>query len=42
MPGTPPVTIRWVGDVDGFVRLLDQTLLPTQVVYRVIFPLTGP
>jgi methylthioribose-1-phosphate isomerase len=29
-----PVTITWVGDVDGFVRLLDQTLLPTEVVYR--------
>ena len=24
----------WVGDTDGFVRLLDQTLLPTQVDYR--------
>src|ERR1700736_202592 len=31
----PPVrTIAWVGDVDGLVRLLDQTLLPTQVQYR--------
>jgi methylthioribose-1-phosphate isomerase len=30
----PPVTITWIGDVDGFVRLLDQTLLPTQVQYR--------
>ncbi len=29
-----PRTIAWVGGVDGFVRLLDQTLLPTQVVYR--------
>jgi len=27
-------TIVWVGEVDGFVRLLDQTLLPTQVLYR--------
>src|SRR6202163_2236029 len=27
-------TIAWVGDTDGFVRLLDQTLLPTQVEYR--------
>ena len=28
MPDTsaPPVTITWIGDVDGFVRLLDQTL----------------
>jgi methylthioribose-1-phosphate isomerase len=30
----PPRTIAWVGDTDGFVRLLDQTLLPTQVQYR--------
>ena len=29
-----PVTITWVGDVDGFVRLLDQTLLPTRLEYR--------
>src|SRR5436305_10462152 len=29
-----PVTITWVGDETGFVRLLDQTLLPTQVQYR--------
>jgi methylthioribose-1-phosphate isomerase len=29
-----PRTIAWVGDEDGFVRLLDQTLLPTQVEYR--------
>jgi methylthioribose-1-phosphate isomerase len=34
MSGTPPVTITWVGDVDGFVRLLDQTLLPTTIQYR--------
>src|SRR5580700_7663034 len=31
---TPPRTIAWVGDTTGFVRLIDQTLLPTQVVYR--------
>lgn len=31
---TPPRTIAWVGDTSGFVRLLDQTLLPTQLVYR--------
>src|SRR5947199_3250843 len=30
----PPRTIAWVGDTSGFVRLLDQTLLPTQLVYR--------
>jgi methylthioribose-1-phosphate isomerase len=29
-----PLTITWIGDVDGHVRLLDQTLLPTQVLYR--------
>ncbi|MCI0376433.1 MAG: S-methyl-5-thioribose-1-phosphate isomerase [Gemmataceae bacterium] len=30
----PPRTIEWIGDAAGFVRLLDQTLLPTQVEYR--------
>jgi methylthioribose-1-phosphate isomerase len=29
-----PRTIVWIGDRSGFVRLLDQTLLPTQVQYR--------
>jgi methylthioribose-1-phosphate isomerase len=29
-----PQTIAWIGDVDGFIRLLDQTLLPTEVAYR--------
>jgi methylthioribose-1-phosphate isomerase len=29
-----PRTIAWIGDEDGFVRLLDQTLLPVQVEYR--------
>jgi methylthioribose-1-phosphate isomerase len=29
-----PRSIEWVGDDDGFLRLLDQTLLPTQTVYR--------
>ncbi|MCI0641346.1 MAG: S-methyl-5-thioribose-1-phosphate isomerase [Gemmataceae bacterium] len=29
-----PRTIEWIGDADGFVRLLDQTLLPTRVEYR--------
>ena len=29
-----PRTIAWVGDTYGFVRLLDQTLLPTEVQYR--------
>jgi methylthioribose-1-phosphate isomerase len=27
-------TIEWVGGTDGLLRLLDQTLLPTQVHYR--------
>ncbi len=27
-------TIEWVGDVNGFVRLIDQTQLPTRVEYR--------
>src|SRR3954470_18381957 len=31
---TTPRTIAWVGDVDGHVRLIDQTLLPTQLEYR--------
>lgn len=31
---TIPRTIAWIGDASGHVRLLDQTLLPTQVVYR--------
>src|SRR5262249_42666799 len=29
-----PRTIEWIGGIDGFVRLIDQTLLPTQVGYR--------
>jgi methylthioribose-1-phosphate isomerase len=29
-----PRTIEWIGDVDGHVRLIDQTLLPTQLEYR--------
>src|SRR5580704_8740141 len=31
---TPPRTIAWIGDVNGHVRLIDQTLLPTQLEYR--------
>ena len=30
----PPRTIGWIGDVNGHVRLIDQTLLPTQLEYR--------
>jgi methylthioribose-1-phosphate isomerase len=29
-----PRTIEWIGGIDGFVRLIDQTLLPTRVQYR--------
>ena len=30
----PPRTIEWIGDETGFIRIIDQTLLPNQVVYR--------
>src|SRR6516165_2045627 len=30
----PPRTIAWVGGTDGYIRLIDQTLLPTQLEYR--------
>jgi methylthioribose-1-phosphate isomerase len=29
-----PLSIEWVGGGDGFLRLLDQTLLPTETTYR--------
>src|SRR5688500_10818362 len=29
-----PRTIQWIGGTDGFVRLLDQTLLPGSLEYR--------
>ncbi|GIW82311.1 MAG: methylthioribose-1-phosphate isomerase [Gemmatales bacterium] len=29
-----PATITWIGDANGFVRLLDQTRLPIELVYR--------
>jgi methylthioribose-1-phosphate isomerase len=29
-----PRTIEWVGGPDGFIRLIDQTLLPTTLAYR--------
>jgi len=32
--GSDPRTIAWVGDGRGFVRLIDQTLLPTRLEYR--------
>ena len=28
---TPPTAIEWVGELDGYIAILDQTLLPTQV-----------
>jgi methylthioribose-1-phosphate isomerase len=31
---TAPRCIEWVGGADGFVRLIDQTLLPTSLAYR--------
>lgn len=31
---TAPRTITWIGDTFGYVRLLDQTLLPGQLAYR--------
>ena len=30
----PPRTIEWIGDSDGFVRLIDQTQLPASLTYR--------
>src|SRR5437588_12703986 len=29
-----PRTLAWIGDSTGFVRLIDQTLLPTRLEYR--------
>jgi methylthioribose-1-phosphate isomerase len=29
----PPLAIEWIGGVDGFVRLIDQTRLPSELVY---------
>jgi methylthioribose-1-phosphate isomerase len=29
-----PRTLEWIGDIDGFVRLIDQTLLPVTLSYR--------
>jgi methylthioribose-1-phosphate isomerase len=31
---TLPRTIEWIGGVDGHLRLLDQTRLPSEIVYR--------
>src|SRR5438445_11540854 len=29
-----PRTLAWIGGTDGFVRLIDQTLLPARLEYR--------
>jgi methylthioribose-1-phosphate isomerase len=29
-----PLSIEWIGELDGYVRLIDQTLLPTTLTYR--------
>jgi methylthioribose-1-phosphate isomerase len=29
-----PRTIEWIGGIDGFMRIIDQTLLPTRLEYR--------
>jgi methylthioribose-1-phosphate isomerase len=34
MAAVVPKSIEWVGALDGFVRLIDQTELPTRLVYR--------
>jgi methylthioribose-1-phosphate isomerase len=31
---TAPRTIAWIGDIDGHVHMIDQTLLPTRLEYR--------
>ena len=31
---TTPKSIEWVGDSDGFLRLIDQTQLPTTLAFR--------
>lgn len=30
-PVTTLVTLRWIGDIDGYLTLIDQTLLPTEL-----------
>jgi methylthioribose-1-phosphate isomerase len=34
MSERPPRTIEWIGDANGFVRIIDQTLLPIELRYR--------
>jgi methylthioribose-1-phosphate isomerase len=31
-PSTPPRTIEWIGELDGYVSMIDQTQLPTKLV----------
>jgi methylthioribose-1-phosphate isomerase len=33
VPNSVPQTLEWIGGVDGHLRLIDQTKLPTQLVY---------
>lgn len=33
MASRPPLSIEWFGDIDGCVRLIDQTRLPGELVY---------
>jgi methylthioribose-1-phosphate isomerase len=32
-PNPPARSIEWIGDLDGFVRLIDQTQLPESLAY---------
>jgi methylthioribose-1-phosphate isomerase len=34
LPKIVPATLEWVGGVDGHLRLIDQTLLPTELKFR--------
>src|SRR5206468_1458145 len=33
-PESFPRTIEWIGGIDGFIRIIDQTQLPGELVYR--------
>ncbi len=33
-PNPAPRTVAWIGDTDGYLRLIDQTLLPGRLEYR--------
>ena len=32
-PGRPLRTVEWIGDLDGCVRIIDQTRLPEELAY---------